>query len=42
MREFLPYDDWMASVIRFAEKFNDDKLVLEFVKVLEKDLLLIG
>ena len=29
MREFLPYDDWMAAVIRFAEKFNDDKLVLE-------------
>ena len=35
MREFLPYDDWMAAVIRFAEKFNDDKLVLEFVKVLD-------
>lgn len=40
MREFLPYDDWMASVIRFAEKFNDDKLVLEFVKVLEKRLVI--
>ncbi len=40
MREFLPYDDWMAAVIRFAEKFNDDKLVLEFVKVLEKILVI--
>lgn len=40
MREFLPYDDWMAAVIRFAEKFNDYKLVLEFVKVLEKRLVI--
>ncbi|MGM8305855.1 DUF262 domain-containing protein [Clostridium perfringens] len=40
MREFLPYDDWMAAVIKFAEKFNDDKLVLEFVKVLEKRLVI--
>ncbi|WP_423249132.1 DUF262 domain-containing protein [Clostridium sp.] len=40
MREFLPYDDWMAAVIRFAEKFNDDKLILEFVKVLEKRLVI--
>ncbi|MGU8236115.1 DUF262 domain-containing protein [Clostridium perfringens] len=40
MREFLPYDDWMAAVIRFAEKFNDDNLVLEFVKVLEKRLVI--
>ena len=40
MREFLPYDDWMAAVIRFSEKFNDDKLVLEFVKVLEKRLVI--
>lgn len=40
MREFLPYDDWMAAVIRFTEKFNDDKLVLEFVKVLEKRLVI--
>lgn len=40
MREFLPYDEWMASVIRFAEKFNDDKLVLDFVKVLEKRLVI--
>ncbi|UBK88278.1 DUF262 domain-containing protein [Clostridium perfringens] len=40
MREFLPYDDWMAAVIRFAEKFNDDKLVLEFVKALEKRLVI--
>ncbi|MDN8977924.1 hypothetical protein Q0P22_15090, partial [Staphylococcus aureus] len=28
------------AVIRFAEKFNDDKLVLEFVKVLEKRLVI--
>lgn len=40
MREFLPYDDWMAAVIRFAEKFNNDKLVLEFVKILEKRLVI--
>ena len=40
MREFLPYDDWMAAVIRFAEKFNNDKDVLEFVKVLEKRLVI--
>lgn len=40
MREFLPYDEWMAAVIKFAEKFNDDKLVLDFVKVLEKRLVI--
>lgn len=40
MREFLPYDDWIAAVIKFVEKFNDDKLVLDFVKVLEKRLVI--
>ncbi|EGT3615840.1 DUF262 domain-containing protein [Clostridium perfringens] len=40
MREFLPYDEWMAAVIKFAEKFNDDKLLLGFVKVLEKRLVI--
>ncbi|WP_322503162.1 DUF262 domain-containing HNH endonuclease family protein [Clostridium sp. LIBA-8841] len=40
MRELLPYDEWMAAIIRFAEKFNNDKLVLDFVKVLEKRLVI--
>ena len=41
MREFLPYEDWAAAIIRFVEKFEpsaDD--VLEFVKLLEKRIVI--
>ncbi|WP_297518029.1 DUF262 domain-containing HNH endonuclease family protein [uncultured Clostridium sp.] len=41
MREFLPYEDWAAAIIRFVEKFNpsaDD--ILAFVKLLEKRIVI--
>ncbi|MGL5576404.1 MAG: DUF262 domain-containing protein [Sarcina sp.] len=41
MREFLPYEDWAAAIIRFVEKFNPSAdEVLEFVKVLEKRIVI--
>lgn len=41
MREFLPYEDWAATIIKFVEKFNtDDKNVLEFVSILEKRIVI--
>ena len=40
MRRFLPYDEWMAAVVRFVEKFNDDSMTLEFVKALEKRIVI--
>ncbi|GIM29185.1 hypothetical protein CPJCM30710_18510 [Clostridium polyendosporum] len=36
MKDFLPFDEWMAAVISFVEKFNNDNLTFEFLKVLEK------
>ncbi|WP_066871890.1 DUF262 domain-containing protein [Clostridium mediterraneense] len=41
MIEVLPYEEWMAAVIRFVEKYkNDDKAVVEFVKLLEKRVVI--
>lgn len=36
MKDFLPFDEWMAAIISFVEKFNNDNLTFEFLKVLEK------
>lgn len=41
MKELLPYSEWMAAIIRFAEKFSgDDEALVEFVKVLEKRVVI--
>ena len=41
MIEVLPYEEWVAAVIRFVEKYkNDDKSVVEFVKLLEKRVVI--
>ncbi|MGL4760012.1 MAG: DUF262 domain-containing protein [Sarcina sp.] len=41
MREFLPYEDWAAAIIRFIEKFKPSAdEVLEFVKLLEKRIVI--
>ncbi|MGL4655232.1 MAG: DUF262 domain-containing protein [Sarcina sp.] len=41
MREFLPYEDWAAAIIRFVEKFNPSAdEILDFVKVLEKRVVI--
>lgn len=36
MKDFLPFDEWMTAIISFIEKFNNDNLTFEFLKVLEK------
>lgn len=38
MREALPFNDWMAIFIKFAQKFRDDEALYEFLIVLEKKL----
>ncbi|MPQ43587.1 DUF262 domain-containing protein [Clostridium tarantellae] len=40
MKDFLPYEEWMAAIIRFVEKFQNAKMTLEFVKLLEKRLVI--
>lgn len=40
MRDFLPFDEWIAAVIRFSEKFKDDEATLEFLKALEKRIVM--
>lgn len=41
MKELLPYSEWMAAIIRFAEKFDgQDEELVEFVKVLEKRVVI--
>jgi uncharacterized protein with ParB-like and HNH nuclease domain len=35
MRDYLDFDEWMAALIAFAEKFADSEL-FEFLKVLER------
>lgn len=40
MRDFIPFEDWIAAVIRCAEKYNDDAKVLAFVKKLEKRIVI--
>ena len=38
MRDFLPFNDWMAALIRFVDKFPDDGYLLDFVMLLEKKI----
>ena len=41
MREFLPYEDWAATVIKFIEKFGkNDEAIFEFVSILEKRIVI--
>ncbi|MGL4741120.1 MAG: DUF262 domain-containing protein [Sarcina sp.] len=41
MKEFLPYEDWAATIIKFVEKFGqDDQAVFEFVTLLEKRVVI--
>lgn len=38
MREFLPFNDWMAAVLAFREKFIGDDQLVEFVSKLERKI----
>lgn len=40
MKELLPYDEWVAALIRFIEKFNDEEATIEFLKILEKRVVI--
>lgn len=40
MKNFLPFDDWMAAVIRFSEKFPDDSYLLKFLKTFERSIVI--
>jgi hypothetical protein len=40
MRDFLPFNDWMTAVIRFTDRFQDDKCLYNFVKKLEKKIVI--
>lgn len=40
MKELLPYDEWVAALIKFVEKFNDDEATVEFLKLLEKRIVI--
>ena len=39
MRDFIP-DEWMVALIKFIEKFKNDEDILEFLKVLEKRIVI--
>lgn len=39
MRDYLPFNDWMCALIRFQDKYNNDHRLYEFVKKLEKKLV---
>lgn len=40
MRDFIPYDEWMVALIKFIKKFKNDEDILEFLKVLEKRIVI--
>lgn len=40
MKDFLPFDEWIAALIRFIEKFNDDEKIFSFIKALEKRVVI--
>lgn len=40
MRDFLPFNDWMAPLIMFQEKFIDDNYLYEFLKNLERKIFI--
>jgi len=39
MRDFLPFNDWMATIIKFKERFNDDSQLFEFLKIFERKIV---
>ena len=39
MRDFLPFNDWMAAVIQFREKFDDESYLFKFLKNFERKLV---
>lgn len=39
MRDYLPFNDWMAALIKFVEKFNDDSNLYRFLIKLEKKVV---
>ncbi|MEW6494396.1 MAG: DUF262 domain-containing HNH endonuclease family protein [Cyanobacteriota bacterium] len=39
MKKFLIFDEWMAAVIYFSQKFNDDLYLYEFLKKLERRIV---
>lgn len=40
MRDFLPFNDWMAAVIIFDEKFKNDDNLYKFLKNLERKIFI--
>lgn len=40
MKELLPYDEWIAALLKFVEKFNNDEETVEFLKILEKRVVI--
>lgn len=40
MRDFLPFNDWMAALIKFDEKFQNDDHLYEFVKNFERKIFI--
>jgi uncharacterized protein with ParB-like and HNH nuclease domain len=39
MKKFLVFDEWMAAVICFSQKFNDDLALYKFLKSLERRIV---
>lgn len=39
MKKFLVFDEWMAAVIYFSKKFNDDLALYKFLKSLERRIV---
>lgn len=39
MRDFLPFNDWMTTIIKFNERFNDDSKLFEFLKIFERKIV---
>jgi uncharacterized protein with ParB-like and HNH nuclease domain len=39
MKDFLPFDDWMAAVIKFREKFPEDSHLLKFLRTFERRIV---
>lgn len=40
MRDFLSFNDWMAALIKFDEKFQDDNQLYEFLKNFERKIFI--
>lgn len=39
MRDFLPYNDWMTTIIKFKERFNDDSQLFKFLEIFERKIV---